>query len=209
MDIDAQNNLYFITKFKQSDDQLSFKLFIFDENGNKKLESSLPFHQISWSGVHMAINEDGRIAILDRWSNILYIGNVCIEMSSFEIEKNVQLRKLSDVYSVPNIRLFSDTDGTKIIVATSYAVYIYTENGKLQRKIKKPDGHSYIASVAIDHATKRILVKTRDYLFSFSETGKLTHSLFLGCREWVTRAKLTSHPNGAVALVDSSRAALL
>ncbi len=46
MDIDVEDNIYVITAFQKSDDELSrVKLFIFDKNGNKKLESPLPFLQ--------------------------------------------------------------------------------------------------------------------------------------------------------------------
>ncbi len=68
-----------------------------------------------------------------------------------------------------------------------------------------------IYSVAINHVTKRILVKMRaGNLLSFSETGELIDSLSLQSSKWTHYAGLTSHPNGPVALVDYySRAVLL
>ncbi|CAB4033295.1 Hypothetical predicted protein, partial [Paramuricea clavata] len=87
MGIDAEDNLYFITSFLESDDESwNFQLFICDENGNKKHESPLPFDQrsscdlFSWLKIKpevcMAINKDGRIAILNCKTESLYIGNV-------------------------------------------------------------------------------------------------------------------------------------
>jgi hypothetical protein len=79
MDMDAEDNLYVITRFREGNGQSwSFKLFIFDKNGNEKLEAALPFHQSSRKAVCMAINKDGKIAILNCEDKILYIGNVYV-----------------------------------------------------------------------------------------------------------------------------------
>ncbi|CAB4002590.1 Hypothetical predicted protein [Paramuricea clavata] len=210
MDIDAEDNLYIITRFRESDDHSwRLKLFIFDKNGNKKLNSALPFHQNSIDAVRMAINKDGKIAILNCDENILYIGDVCVELNSFKVDKIFSFRELP----ICNHALFSSFDGT-IIVAGRETVYIYTENGRLQREIKKPAGYyRFDDSVAIDHVTKRILVKTNvssGYsLLSFSETGELQDSVCLGTSEWIKYAELKSHPNGPVALVGETRIKLL
>ena len=196
MAIDGEDNLYVITKFREKNDQSwSFKLFIFDENGNKKLECPLPFLQTSSfiGSVPIAINKDGKI------------GNVCVELNSFKVDKSFSF---TDSYAVR----FSSFDGT-IIGEGMYAVYIYTENGELQRKIETPTGYGYMHSVAINHVTKHILVKTDQSpdwsLLSFSETGELQDSLCLGYRAWIQDAELKSHPNGPVALVSETGATLL
>jgi hypothetical protein len=207
MDIDGEDNLYVLTIFRESNGaSWSFKLFIFDKNGNKKLNSALPFHPNSLQTVRMAINKDGKIAILHREENILYIGDVCVELNSFKVDKSFSVRGLYIYYTAVR---FSSFDGT-IIVGSHDTVYIYTENGKLQREIKKPTGYRSIDSVAINHVTKRILVKTSGYsLLSFSETGELQDSLCLGSSEWIQHAKLKSHPKGPVALVGKTVATLL
>ena len=209
MDIDAEDNLYVIARFREGDDESwSFKLFIFDEKGNKNLESPLPFLQTSiLKGVRMAINKDGKIAILNCKGGILYSGNVYVELNWFKVDKSFSINK--NIYAVR----FSSFDGT-IIAASASAVYIYTENGDLQREIETPTGCGHIDSVAINHVTKRILVKIsllRDCsLLSFSElTGELQDSLCLGSRAWIDRTELKSHPNGPVALVGKTRATLL
>ena len=210
MDIDAEDNLYVITSSRDRDDQSwSFKLFVFDENGNKKLECPLPLHQITT--VCMAVNKDGKIAILNCDEKILYIGNVCVELNSFRVDKSLSLDELSiNLLSHASIK-FSDFNGTKIIAADNETVYIYTEDGQVQRKIKIPDEHRFIKSVAINHVTKRILVKTsQSSLLSFSETGELIDNLcFEWSRKWIRQALLKSHPNGAIALVSETRAGLL
>ncbi len=98
-----------------------------------------------------------------------------------------------------------------MIVSDWHTVYIYTENGQLQRKIKIPKEHgSEIFSVAINHVTKRILVKMcKGSLLSFSETGELIYSLSLESRKWTHYTELTSHPNGPVALVGKTGALFL
>ncbi len=213
MDIDAEDNIYFITAFQERYDKpWNFKLFIFDKNGNQKLESPLPFLQGSSPKVRMAVNKDAKIAILNCETKILYIGDVCIEQNSFKVDKSFSLNELSiqSSFSHVNVR-FSDCNGTKVIAAGNYAVYIYTENGQLQRKIKIPKEHgSGIGSVATNHVTKRILVKMHmGSLLSFSETGELIDSLNLESSRWSHYANLTSHPNGPVALVRDSGAVLL
>ena len=213
MDIDAEDNLYVLTRFREGNDQSwSFKLFILDENGNKKLECPLSFLQTSIlyiTGVPMAINKDGKIAILNREENILYIGDVCVELNSFKVDKSFSL-SLRESY-ICAVR-FSSFGGT-IIAAGRETVYIYTEDGELQRKIKKPTGYGDIDSVAINHVTKHILLKTNDSsgcsLLSFSESGELQNSLCLGTSEWIGYAVLKSHPNGPVALVGKTGATLL
>jgi hypothetical protein len=211
MDIDAEDNLYVITGFQEGDDQSwIFKLFIFDENGNKELECPLPFLQKSFLGtVRMAINKNGKIAILIRKQKLLYIGNVCVELNSFnKVDKS--FHRESNIHTVR----FSSFDGTIIAADPSY-VYICTVNGELQCKIKTPIliGYGYFDSVAINHATKYILVKTNQTsdssLLSFSETGELHGSFCLETSEWIKYAQLKSHPNGPVALVGETRATLL
>ncbi len=219
MDIDTEDNIYVIIKFQESennDQSWSFKLFIFDENGNKKLESPLPFQQNSRRPkVRMAINKDGKIAILDCQEKILYIGNVCGEMNSFKVDRTFCVFGLyiQGLISYVNV-WFSDFNGTKVIVADNYTVYIYTENGQLQCEIKITEEHGFIDSVAINHVTKRILVKTyqppgRRSLLRFSNTGELIGSLYLGSSRWICLAGLMSHPNGPVALVCKNEAFLL
>ena len=212
--IDVEDNIYVITIFREGENEpWSFKLFIFDKNGNKKLESSLPFLQGSFPTLRMAVNKDGKITILNCETNVLYVGNVCIEQNSFKVDKSFSLNELyiqGNIFSCVNVR-FSDCNETEMIAASNYAVYIYTENGQLQRKIKIPEGHaSGIWSVAINHVTKRILVKMyKGSLLSFSETGELIDSLSLKPFEWTHNAELTSHPNGPVALVGETGAVLL
>ena len=68
MDVDEEDNIYVITAFEEREDVTwRFNLFIFDANGNKKLECPLPFVQKTiLPTVSMAINKQRKIAILDR-----------------------------------------------------------------------------------------------------------------------------------------------
>lgn len=223
LDIDAHDNLYVITRtsktipkrFQEGDDQTwSFKLFVFDKKGNKTLESPLHFHQNSSQGMHMAINKDGRIGILNCEKRTLGVGSIYSQPNVFILEKCLSLSELSieNYLSYSNVR-FLESNGLKIIAADKSSVYIYNEDGQLQRKIKILEVQGRIDSVAINHVTKRILVKTNlpsgRNLLSFSENGELLDNLYLGSREWIKHAEITSHPGGPVALVGKRGAALL
>ena len=217
MDIDAKDNIYLLTRFRESDGQiLSFKLFIFYENGYKKLESSLPFLPTSILPVCLAINKDGKIGILNCEEKMMFIGDVCDELNSFKVEISFSLKEvdiMTDFFlSYVGVK-FADFTGTNIIAADYHAISVYSGNGQFQRKIELVEEHGSIESFAIDHVTKRILVKTYHpsgrRLLSFSETGELIDSLYLGSSEWIKNADLRSHPNGPVALVDKIGAALI
>ncbi|XP_028406579.1 uncharacterized protein LOC114529053 [Dendronephthya gigantea] len=207
MDIDAEDNLYVIASFRESDDQLSgYKLLIFDEHGEKKLESLLPFKHYYLGFVPIAVNNDKRIAVFDRKKKILHVGTSC-KTNSFEVHNSFHLKELSD--DVNMIR-FLDNNGTKIIAAglCEDCFYIYTENGELERKVLIPEKYGYINSVAINYITKRILVLTDDgrYLCSFSETGELKDDVNLESSSYV---KIISNLHGAVALVWEQRVTFL
>ncbi len=214
VNIDSEDNIYVIIVFNGH--IRSLKLFVFDENGNKKLESSLPFHISSCAkNVSMAINKDGtKIAILDCEEKTMYIGNACLKLNSFQIEKYFPLNEFTNKCSRFLSICFSDFNGTKLIAGDGDTVYICARNGQLERKFKIPEGHGIIwSSVAVNHITRNILVQTENLqgrrLLSFSETGELTDSLCLGSGECINYAKLTSHPNGPVALVGETGAALI
>ncbi|XP_028406533.1 uncharacterized protein LOC114529009 [Dendronephthya gigantea] len=209
MDIDAEDNLYVITAFRESDDQQwIYKLLIFDEHGDKKLESLLPFELNPLYGydVPIAVNNDKMIAVFDRRLQILHVGTSC-KTNSFEVHNSFHLKELS--HRVNMIR-FLDNNGTKII-ATDYlkfCFYIYTENGELERKVMIPEKYGSSTSVAINYITKRILVLTDDgrYLCSFSETGELKDDVDL--ESW-SSVMIVSNLHGAVALVWEQRISFL
>ncbi|CAB4035985.1 Hypothetical predicted protein [Paramuricea clavata] len=103
---------------------------------------------------------------------------------------------MSGGYGSASLLGFSDFNGTKIIAADCGTVYIYTEDGQEQRKIKLPEGQGLIKSGAINYVTKHILVKTYQplgsSLLSFSDTGELIDSLCLGSTAWIRLAFLLS-----------------
>jgi hypothetical protein len=137
-----------------------------------------------------------------------------VKLNSFKVDKRLSLNDLSIGGRLPNVSIrFSDFNGTKIIATNYNTVYIYTENGRLQRKNEIPEEHGFIDSVAINHVTKRTLVKTHhsqgSSLLYFSDTGELIDSLCLGSRAWIRHAVVTSHRNGTVAIVGKTGAALV
>ena len=218
MDIDAEDKIYLITTFRKKHDQLRrFKLFIFDENGNKKLESLLPFDQNYNRGVRMTINKDGKIAILDCMEKTLHIGKVCFKQNLLKFEKFFSPNQLEIDDVLPFKVMFADFNTAKIIAADQFRFYIYAENGQIQHKCKinAQEENGLVESIAINHVMKRILVRRNNYssgsssLLSFSETGELIDSLYLGSSEWIKNAVLISHPNGPVALVGETGVALL
>ncbi len=213
MDIDAEDNLYVVAAFRENGSQYGDKLCIFDKDGNGKLKCLLPIvlQNSSYVKLPMAVDKDGEIAILNCDEKNLYTGNVHDELHL----KKFKLKTRNELFhtSRGNMR-FSDFDGTNIIAAAKTAVNIFTEEGVLQRKIKIPEGYGSIASVAVNHGKNRILIQTsilagRFSLLSFSETGELMESLCLKSCDWIEYSKVISHPNGKVAIVGETGAALL
>ena len=214
MDVDEEDNIYVITAFQEREDETwRFNLFITDANGNKKHECPLPFVQKTiLPTVSMAIKER-KIAILDRENKMVYIGNVCVELNArYEVEKSLHVKDF-----VKKIR-FSYFKGIKIIVLGLKTIYIYTENGELEREIAISEEYGPGQSLAINHVTQRILIKTGRSkkwpkyfsLLQFSESGELLESLCLGSLQshnWLHNAVLTSHVNGSVVLVGYRQAA--
>ena len=213
LDIDAENNIYLITVFYRSDEKLwSFKLFIFDENGKKKLESPLPFHHESFDrGPRMAISKDRKIAILDCQQKTLYIQKMSIEEYLSKFKKRLSFIQVEIKGRFFVKIMFADFSSRKIIVVDQFNIHIYTDNGQLERKIDTlKELGCLLSSAAINHVMKRILVKCNSSSgSSYSETGELMDSLNLGSSPWIRDAKLTSHLNGPVALVGETEAALL
>ena len=216
MDIDAENQIYLIAKFRKSPEELwSFKLFIFDENGNKKCDPSLPFLPRFRDRIYMGLSKDGKIAILHSVEKTLYIGKPSLEQNLFEVEKFRFLSQLEMENLLYMKIMFIDFNSTQIVAGDWLNIYIYTDNGKLERKIKATREQGFIQSFTMNQVMKRIVVKvknfsTSDYnLLSFSETGELMDSSNLGSSEWIKTAQLISHPNGPVALVGETGAALL
>ena len=82
MDIDAEDNIYLITEFH-------CKMFVFDENGNKRFETSLHFLPSFQDRKYMALNKDGKIAILDYVEKTIYVRKVCLEQNLYEVEKRL------------------------------------------------------------------------------------------------------------------------
>ncbi len=77
MDIDAEDNIYVIIRFRKSDDEpWRSKLFILDRNENEKLESPLPFFQGFSPEKRITMDKNGKVSFLNRKKHILYIGNV-------------------------------------------------------------------------------------------------------------------------------------
>ena len=215
MDIDGEDNIYIVTTFhKNVDILMSFKLLIFDENGNKKLEFPLPFRLSFIHEILMTVNKDGKIYFTFQFGErTLHIGKVCLEKNLVNFEKPFPLIDLPVPLLGYKKIMFADFSTANIVVADILWFYICTDYGKFKRKSGLIFG---LDSVAINHAMKCILVKVNKSnttrctkLQSYSDTGKLMNSLNLGFKEWIEDAKLISHPKGPVALVGSTGATLL
>ena len=155
----------------------------------------------------MVLNKDGKMAILDCRGKILYEK---IEQNLFQAEKRLSFIPEEIEFLSFVMKNFADINSTKIIAANRYNLYIYTDNGRLERKIIADGGLNQ--SVTINQVTKCILVAIEKFisgstsLLSYSGTGELIDSLNLGFSGWMTDAELISHPNGSVALVGKTGA---
>ena len=201
MDVDREDNIYVITSSKELEyESLKFHLFIFDSNGNKKLECTLPFVQNHFvSAVSIAINLPGRLAIVDRVNKVMYIGNACVNSNAYNVEKtfNVKEVPLSIHFSSRNARVLN-LNKRKIIVLAWHSVYVYTENGKLEKEIKIPHKYGAGKSLEVDHATKHIRIETwnpvmtdnNDDVIQFSESEKLLDTFSVALKGQLFKADL-------------------
>ena len=146
IDIDNEDNVHVVIRFQESDVHTwSFKLFVFDKKGNKKLESLLSFRQSSLKRVYVAVHRDRKIAILNCEKKTLHIGNADVQLNTFKVDKSLSLDELDINRFTARINVtFADFSGTKIIAADCHIVYIYTENGQLQHKVDIPVWRSEI-----------------------------------------------------------------
>ena len=216
--IDAEDNVYVIMQFHEVESQESGSFTLFIITGNTKLDFPLPFQPHSSTGVRIAINKDGKIAILDSENSMLCFANVSIDMNSFAVEKIISLRQPWLEGDPSSLKITpSYLNGTKItdafILYDENSIYIATDTGDLQRKITIPKEHEGVESIVVNHTRQRILVQTRTQsyysLLSFSENGELMDNLLLASRELSPTACLVSHPNGPVAFVKTKGAVLL
>ena len=73
----------------------------------------------------MAINKDGKIAILNWMEDTLYFGKVCLEPNSFKVEKGLSLEEVEiEIEDLKSGKVkFVDSNGTKLVAVDDYGCY--------------------------------------------------------------------------------------
>ena len=206
MTIDANDNLYIITINEQSQNKLNldYMLYIFDSCGVLKHKCLLGFmnpHWVFYDRASIVVNKLGQIVMNKVEDKQIYI-----------FDANGQLlRKFPDVRAEDGIlsTVYLTSSDTNEIITAQYdqnAVFIYTVEGKYNRAFHAPKEHK-IAGIGFNHITKSIILQTsmrtksfgQMYLLSYGPNAEEPQMLQLD--DVSSIHKLTSHPNGLVALI--------
>ncbi len=203
MTIDANDNLYIITENQQSQNKqrLDYMLYIFDSCGVLKHKCLLGFtnpHWVSYDRWSIAVNRLGQIVMNKAKDKQIYIFNTNGQLLREFPEERAEYGLLGSI-------VYLTSSNTNEIIAVKYyqnTVFVYTLEGKYNRIFQPPKGHT-MAGIYFNHITKSIILVTdpwpKRYLLSYGLNAEEPQMLQLDnvCRY----CKLTSHPNGLVALI--------
>ena len=215
--VDENDNVYIVIKISSCYENVptQYKLLTFDENRNAIADRALDIIE-KLKSPQMTVTKDGKLVIYcDRIISMYICDNTNVEKDyKFPVPllKNVCP---DDIF----VRSCTVTDQNKVIYVfskldnyESFFMHIFTMDGELKHKVKVPATISfwYLCNVVFNHVNKTILVSLFDgryttSLFSFSKTGELLYKFQIpGCYY-----RLTSHPNGPIALVKAYEVMML
>ena len=202
--VDKNNNIYFvkwlITRAVNGDVEYLYVLYILDANYNVKQEYKLDFLKGTISDfVSIAVKMNNDIVISKRRDSEVF---VCDDRGNLKhkFERKPHFLDSLTISNKNEIMIGSGDDN---------AVYIYSEEGNLKSTIKPPEGHE-IREVAFHFVFSKIIVvtyvkkKNSYFLLCYTEEGELESTTYFGDRSDIISPKITSHPNGPVAVVSET-----
>ena len=202
--IDKNNNVYVVRWLEMENGVGRSHLFVLDENNEVEHDScTLDFFENpeEFCSLKIAINKNNDIIMMNQHDSHVY---VCDHTGKLKHKFE------HDSCLLPSLGIFELRDEIMISSGDRKAVNFYTEEGKMTSTIKPPEGHE-VRGVVFHYLVCKIIVltyvKKKDSYFLLcyqAETGELEISTFLCMRkdnENEYPPQITSHPNGAVAVV--------
>ena len=198
--VDNNNNVYVVVLLitrTENGDVKNVVLHVLDENYHVKHDScTLDFMDVSASFVSIAINKNNNIIMIRVNDPYVYI---------FDNTGTLQHKFDHDSSGLPSLSI-SEQD--KIITSSGNlkAMVTFPEEGNLKSTVKLPGDHEIFA-VAYHYGIRKIIVLTyvkknnSYFLLCYTEAGDLETSTFFCEGIDYERIKITSHPNGPVAVV--------
>ena len=199
---DKNNHVYVVrsikTRLKGNEDVKSYVLNVLDENYNAIQEYTLYFvEKRFFDMVRIAINEDNNITmIIDNDPHVYVCDNTGQLKHKFACDSGC----------LPSLGI----SGQNEVIRSSRdltAVHMYSKEGDLKLTIKLPEDHK-VRGLAFHYVIRKIIVLTyvekscAYHLLCYTNTGQLEATTFLyKDKDNEHFPKITSHPNGPVAIV--------
>jgi hypothetical protein len=201
--IDKNNHVYVVrsvkTRKNKDDVKLSYVLNVLDEKYDAiQEECMLDFvEKRFFDMIRIAVNTDNNITmIIDNDPHVYVCDNNGQLQNKFACDSGL-------------LTSLGISERNEIVRSSRYlnAVHIYSEEGDLKSTLKLPEDHR-IRGVAFHHFIRKILVLTfveekySCFLLCYTEAGELEKTTFLykyNGNEYYP--KITSHPDGPVAIV--------
>jgi hypothetical protein len=205
--VGSDDSLHAVTRYK-TEDSFYYKLYVFDANLDRVQQQvfleCLTGPGESHHSVCIALDPNKNIFITKQDDAKVFIfdcnGNAknSFTLQSWNLIKDLKISTTGDVIAV---ELVGKTVG------------IYTEDGALKEEITLPSLHK-VCGLAFDHIDNKIIVLAEvltgcfhEYrLLSYSECGELVKTLVLPRQKGSTGYRITSHPNGPLAVVHGTGA---
>ena len=219
--VDENDNVYIVIEIPSRDGNAAatqHKLLPFNENGIPKADRFLDIIE-ELRLPQMTVTKDGKLLICCYNTESVYI------CDSANAEKDYKFPlPLEDVhYAYIDALSFTTSDQNEIILVytflkysddKSFFMHIITMDGKVKHE-KQVTTNTFVnpvINVVFNHVKRTILVSLYNLgedhisLFIFSKTGEQLYDFKM--KGW-NYHKLTSHPNGTIALVDKDKVMLL
>ena len=217
--VDENDNVYIVIEISSRRKNVStqYKLLTFDENGNPIADRALDIIE-KLNDPRMTVTTDGKLVIYCTRIKSMYICDSTNAEKDYKIPLPLKKVRPDDIWEPE----FTVTDENEIVYIflkldsyESFFMHIFAMNGEpkdIKVKVPATIDFCYSCKVVFNHVNKTILVSdcgrsaVITSLLSFSKTGELLYKFQIP--GWGDH-KLTSHPNGPIALVDADKVMML
>ena len=216
--VDENDNVYIVIETPSRDDNdpaTPYKLLPFNENGIPKADRFLDIEELLLP--QMTVTKGGKLLICCYKTESVYICDSTNAERDYKFPLPLEDVNHSYIYTLS----FTTSDQNEIIYTflkysddKSFSMHIITMDGEVKHEKQVPANTSVspVINVVFNHVKRTILVSLYNLgedhisLFIFSKTGEQLYDFEM--KGW-NYHKLTSHPNGTIALVDKDKVMLL